>query len=240
MLWIHVTAGVLALLAGFVAISVAKGGRLHRRSGMLFAGSMVVMTVSAVIAATWLRPNMGNMFAGTLTLYLVVTGVLAIKRTVAQARPWLVGLMTVALFVGSGALLLAFVAQARPSASLDSIPAAAFFMFAFIGLLAGLLDARMLWVGHIEGKQRLARHLWRMGYALWIATFSFFLGQADEMPQVIRASGVLLVPPLLVTVSLVYWVIRIQVAKAPLRSPWRRHAPAATPLASAAPRGEAA
>lgn len=236
MLWIHVAAGVLALLAGAVALSVAKGGRVHRRSGMLFAASMVVMTLSAVIAATWLRPNLGNMVAGTLTFYLVLTGVLAVKRTVAQARTWLVGLMTIALGVGGFALLLAFMAQARPNGAIDSIPAGAFFMFAFIGLLAGLLDVRLLVAGHIEGKHRLARHLWRIGYAMWIATLSFFFGQADELPQAIRATGVLMLPPLLVTLTLLYWVIRIQVARQPLRSPWRRGPKAA---AVSTPIGEA-
>ena len=221
MLWIHIIAGLLSIAAGAVALYAAKGSPLHRRSGITFAVAMLAMTGSAVVMAAYLRPNPGNVIAGLLTFYLVVTGWLAVKRTVAETRAPLLGLMLVALVVGGAALALGSAAAQRPNGAIDGIPAPAFFMFATVGLGAGLLDLRLLIAGEIQGRHRLARHLWRMTYAMWVATLSFFLGQADEFPQAVRATGVLFIPPLLVTGALLYWVVRIHWARAPL-APLRR------------------
>jgi len=221
MLWIHVIAGLVALASGAVALYAVKGGDWHRRGGIGFTVAMLAMTGSAVIIAAYLRPNIGNVIAGSLTGYLVVTGWLAVKRSVAETRALLFGLMLVAFSAGFSALALGGVAAARPNGAIDGIPAPAFYMFATVGIGAGLLDLRLLIAGEIRGKQRLARHLWRMGYAMWIATLSFFLGQADEFPAVVSDSGALIVPVLLVTATLLYWIIRIQIARHPLRAPKR-------------------
>ena len=42
-LMVHVAAATLALVTGYIAIGVSKGGTLHRRSGLLFVYAMVVM-----------------------------------------------------------------------------------------------------------------------------------------------------------------------------------------------------
>ena len=46
---IHVAAGGLALVLGAVALSVKKGGTIHRRSGLLFVCAMLVMGITAAI-----------------------------------------------------------------------------------------------------------------------------------------------------------------------------------------------
>ena len=43
MLQVHIIAGLLAILAGFVALFAPKGAHLHRRFGRLFAAAMAVM-----------------------------------------------------------------------------------------------------------------------------------------------------------------------------------------------------
>jgi hypothetical protein len=50
-----------------------------------------------------------------------------------------------------------------------------------------------------------------MCIAMFMATASFFLGQAKLFPADVRASGVLKIPVLLVIGALLYWVIRMQV-----------------------------
>lgn len=40
---LHIIAGTIAILAGFVALYAAKGARLHRRSGMLFVLAMLLL-----------------------------------------------------------------------------------------------------------------------------------------------------------------------------------------------------
>ncbi|MGQ0799115.1 MAG: DUF2306 domain-containing protein [Pseudomarimonas sp.] len=229
MLVFHIATGLLALLAGAMALIARKGSHLHRISGRMFALAMLLMTASAIVMAAFLRPNIGNVIAGSLTFYLVLTGVLAVARSVDQVRALLTGMMLVGLTIGVCGLLLGNRALAMPNGAIDQIPAFAYFMFGTIGCVAGLLDLRMLRLGQLPAKQRLTRHLWRMGYAMWIATTSFFFGQADEFPAAVRASGVLALPVLAVTLTMLYWLARVVFAKTLLRrapSPTREAMPA--------------
>ncbi|MFS8064630.1 MAG: hypothetical protein ACMG5Z_08570 [Luteimonas sp.] len=206
---IHIIAGVLALVSGFVALYALKGGNLHRRSGTLFAYAMLVLTSTGALMATFVSPNRGNVVAGVLTFYLVSTSLLTVRRTVEGSRRLVTAFMLVALVAGAYAFGLALEALHSASGTVDKIPAAPLFMFGTIGLLAAALDARMLLAGRIEGAHRLARHLWRMGYAMWIATLSFFLGQAKLFPGPVRESGLLAVPVVVVAVTLLYWLGRV-------------------------------
>ena len=81
---LHILGGLLALVFGYIALSVTKGGALHRRVGMYFVYAMVVMSLSGALIAT-LKPDRGSMLAGSLTFYFVLTGVLAVIR-VPRAR----------------------------------------------------------------------------------------------------------------------------------------------------------
>ena len=45
---IHFTAGLVSIVAGAVALAVAKGGRVHKRSGMAFTWAMVMLGLTAV------------------------------------------------------------------------------------------------------------------------------------------------------------------------------------------------
>jgi uncharacterized membrane protein len=49
MLTIHIAAGGLAILLGAAALSVKKGGTLHRRLGLVFVYAMLVMGFSGSI-----------------------------------------------------------------------------------------------------------------------------------------------------------------------------------------------
>ena len=209
MTWIHIVAGLLALASGALALYAAKGSTLHRKSGRAFVVAMLVMTSSAVVMAAFLRPNRVNAIAAVLTFYLVCTGMLTVRRQVAQMRGLMTGLMLLALAGGAYAFALGFEALNSVDGKVAGIPPQPLFMFGIVGLFAGALDARLLWAGSIEGAHRLARHLWRMCFAMWIATASFFLGQAKFFPEPIRKSGLLAIPVLLVAGLMFYWLVRV-------------------------------
>jgi hypothetical protein len=90
----------------------------------------------------------------------------------------------------------------------------------------GIADLRLLGTGSITGTRRLARHLWRMTFALWIATASFFLGQAKVLPEPLQNFWLLSIPVLAVLAMLVYWLLRVSKMKsravggAPGGVPW--------------------
>ena len=93
------------------------------------------------------------------------------------------------------------------------MPAFPFFMFGVVGLLAGIGDVRLMRSGALHGVRRLARHLWRMSFALFIAALSFFIGQAQVFPKPVRIMPVLALPVLAVLVTMVYWLWRVRVRR---------------------------
>lgn len=210
---IHIAAGLLALLAGAIALWAAKGSPLHRHGGRLFVIAMIVMTVSAAVSAFFLRPHPFNGTAAVLTFYLVCTGMLTVTRPVAAVRGLTTGLALLALAAGLHAFDLGFEALASPKGHIGGIPAPPLFLFAVVGTAGALLDMRLLRAGHIAGAHRLARHLWRMTFAMWIATMSFFLGQAKVFPEPVRKMALLAIPVLLVAGMLVYWLARVAIKK---------------------------
>jgi hypothetical protein len=94
------------------------------------------------------------------------------------------------------------------------LPAFPFFLFGIIGLLGSVGDLRMLRSGPPHGAARLARHLWRMSFALFIAALSFFLGQQKVMPPALRIQPLLALPPFAVLGTMLYWLWRTRVRRA--------------------------
>ena len=204
--WMHITAGLVAIVAGFTALFAKKGSPLHRRAGDVFVVAMITLTGTALYAASFVHPNRGNVVAALVTLYLVTSAFLTVKRDVAAARAWYVALMLLGVAATVRAAWLGMLAMRE--GAIDHFPAAVFFAFGFVSLAATLLDGRLLIAGHIEGTQRLVRHLWRMGTGMWIATASLFLGQAKFFPDAMRASGVLSVPVLVVAAVTMFELVR--------------------------------
>ena len=118
--------------------------------------------------------------------------------------------MLVALAAAAFKFAFGYAAWHSANGRFDRIPALAYFFFGAVALLAGLLDARMLLAGSIEGAHRLARHLWRMSFALWIAATSFFLGQAKVIPEPLRNFKLLLIPVVMILITMIYWLVRVR------------------------------
>jgi hypothetical protein len=94
-----------------------------------------------------------------------------------------------------------------------------FFMGSVL-LLAAAGDIRMLLHGGLFGAQRIVRHLWRMCFAFFIATGSFFLGQGSKVfPSLVGQSNLLFIPALLPLALLIFWLFRVRLMKAYHRKP---------------------
>ena len=119
----------------------------------------------------------------------------------------------VALGVGTASLALGFVTLASATGTMDGLPPFPFFMFGVTGLLASIGDMRVLRSGGVRGSARLVRHLWRMCWALWIAAASFFLGQADELPEAVRIPALLAIPVVIPVLAMLYWLWRVRVRR---------------------------
>jgi hypothetical protein len=93
-------------------------------------------------------------------------------------------------------------------------------MYVAAGLcvLVGLGDLRAALLKRLTPAQRLARHLWRMGFAFFIATGSFFIGQQDVMPEAVRGSPLLFALGFAPFAVMAFWLVRLRFPKAIARS----------------------
>lgn len=211
---VHIIAGAVGILSGFVALSVTKGAPLHRKTGMVFVYAMISMALvgSMMAVVRGVAPG-ANAPVGLLTAYLVITALTTVRPPSARSRSVDFGLMIVVLLVTLTLLTFGVRVLTSPTGKLYGMPAFPFLIFAAIGLLAGAGDLRLIRSGGvhmIRGAPRLTRHLWRMSVALLIAAFSFFLGQAKVIPKPIRIVPLLIIPPLIVLAALLYWLWRVR------------------------------
>ncbi|HJU90207.1 MAG TPA: hypothetical protein VJ672_12480 [Gemmatimonadaceae bacterium] len=210
---VHIVAGSLALISGYIALYATKGATVHRRSGMLFVYSMLTMACfGALIAATRGVAEAINVPAGVLTSYLVITSLTTV-RPLANGSRWLhATAMLIALGVGIATLVFGMEAIANGGMR-KGMPAFPFFMFGVVALLGVAGDVRILRSGPLKGAIRVARHLWRMSFALFIAAMSFFIGQAKVIPEPIRIPGLLALPVVAVLVTMLYWMWRVRIRR---------------------------
>ena len=90
------------------------------------------------------------------------------------------------------------------------------FMLAAVLSLAALGDVRIMRSGMPRGGPRLARHLWRMCFALFIAAGSFFSIQervAKVLPEPLTTGPMRALPILLLFATMFYWLWRIRVRR---------------------------
>lgn len=208
---LHFAAGLVAIIAGAIALSVAKGGRLHKRSGLVFTWAMIGLGLSAAGIGTYERVP-SQVFAGLLAVYLVFTAMTTVKPLPGIGRRIDVALMVLAF--GYAVMSLyggvtewldpAIVVVGRPRV----VPP---LVIGIVILLAAAGDLRAIRAGGLTGSRRLARHLWRMCFGLFIATGSFFLGQMKFVPERVRIAPLLLVLAFAPILFLFYWMWRVRV-----------------------------
>jgi hypothetical protein len=201
----------MGLISGYVALSAAKGRPLHRKSGSLFVFVMATMSITGMLiaAAGNVAPAI-NIPSALLTFYLVITSLTTVRPPAAWSRPTEIAAMLMALAVGLACFVLAFATLAKGGS--EAGMAYPLFMFGGVGLSASAGDLRMIRAGGVRGAPRLARHLWRMCFALFIASIAFFLGQG-RVPEAIRTPALLAAGVLLPIVAMVYWLWRVRSRK---------------------------
>jgi uncharacterized membrane protein len=205
---IHIAAGGLALVLGALALLVKKGGTTHRRSGLLFVCAMLVMGTTAAI--------LGNPIGGLMAVYFVGTAL----TTVRPVSPWTRRINAAALTIAIGLALLSIVGGVKavnsPGLSPGGVPFRTIgvmsFVLATVLLLAAIGDVRIMRFGLPRGGPRLARHLWRMCFALFIAAGSFFSIRervATILPEPFTAGPIRALPLLLLFGAMFYWLWRV-------------------------------
>jgi hypothetical protein len=219
--WIHIAGGLVALASGTVAVAVRKGGSLHARFGTGFVVAMFVLGVTAAILEPLKTPPESPV-GGVMVCYFVATAWMAARRHRGVAGRF--EKLACAAVLAIGALIVLRGVELALAPVPPTRPPGPFELFALgaVCLGAGLGDLRWILRGALSPTQRIRRHLWRMCFAFFIATGSFFLGQQKVLPQALHGSPVLLVLAFAPFALMLFWLVRV-------RSP-RSHA--LTPLPS--------
>jgi hypothetical protein len=225
-LMVHICGGTMGLVSGAAALSFRKGSRWHALAGKVFVASMLTMAIGATFLAIQ-KHQSGNIIGGLFTFYLILTAWWTARQPDGGPSKlgWLVLLIPLAVGVLNWIAGIEKFSSSGPPK--DGVPAGMNLFLGSVMLLAAAGDVRMLVRGGVAGTGRIARHLWRMCFGLFIATGSFFLGPANRPLRFLSSLGlrqhvfrtllrqeVLLFLAVLPLLFLIFWLIRVRFTKA--------------------------
>jgi hypothetical protein len=213
LLILHIIAGTLGMLSGFVAVFLRKGSRQHARAGNVFMIAMLSLSASGVYLAL-MKSQPGNILGGTLTFYLVATAWMTARRSEAKTDMFDWAALLVVVTLAAVEVTCGLEAAMSPTGLKYDYPPGPYFFLGSVAVLATTGDVRMLVRGGISGKQRIARHLWRMCFALFIAAASIFMARQQLFPDLLRKTGVLLLLSFLPLMLMIFWLVRVRFANA--------------------------
>jgi hypothetical protein len=206
----HISGGAIAVLTGVIALSVRKGSPVHRAAGNVFFLAMLVGASGAAWLGYNARPqDMGDVVAGVLTIYLVSTAWVTAKRGDKEVGAFEVVAFVVVAAGGAGMFLTTSSAVADGTAILGGVPG---YIGSGLAGLWALCDLSVILRRGLAGRQRIARHLWRMSFGFFIAAGSFFPGQLHLFPEFIREIRpviLLFIPAFAIIALMLFWLARV-------------------------------
>jgi hypothetical protein len=196
---------------------VKKGGTIHRRSGLLFVYAMLIMGVSASILSLLEGRASGNVLAGLLTAYFVGTALTTVRPASSWTRRINAAALTVAVVLAAACMFNGARSINMPGRDLNGVPfqtaGTVSLIVGFLLVMAAAGDVRIMRSGLPRGGPRLARHLWRMCFALFIAAGSFFSVRervAIFLPEPLTTGPMRALPILLLFGAMFYWLWRVR------------------------------
>lgn len=225
-LLVHILGGTLGLLSGTAAMFFRKCSPRHVLAGRIFVASMLVMSAGAAYLGI-IKHEPNNVGGGILTFYLILTAWLTARRADGETSKLDWAALLIPLVLGVLTWMNGIRVVRSGATSIDGAPVGMTFFIGSVLLLAAAGDIRMLVRGGLFGAQRIARHLWRMCFGLFIAAGSFFLGGSNRplrllsavgigqhLPQALFNTGLYLVLSILPLVLLIFWLVRVRFTNA--------------------------
>jgi uncharacterized membrane protein len=201
---IHIIAGSLTLLSGFVAITSRKGHSIHRLSGKIFFWSMTVTTVLGLNAGVF-RPNYEIFIPiAIISFYQAASGyrILFIKTLHKGQKPKLVDwVLTIGMLLTS----LAFVALGVMNLSSDIFYSIVLFSFSTIGLYCCGVDLYNYIKKPTNKLYWLSIHIFRMSHGFIAALTAFLVNNSKLFPFLPQV--LLLIIPIALGQPIITWTI---------------------------------
>ena len=183
---------------------------------------MLVMAVGAIcLGIAKHQPN--NVGGAIFTFYLIgMAWLTARRRDGGTSRlDWLA--LLIPLGLGILTWLTGINLVRSGASSQDGVPVGMTLFMGSVMLLAAAGDVRMLLRGGVLGAKRIARHLWRMCFGLFIAAGSFLLGPsnrplrllssvgvAQHLSPALFSTGLYLILTVLPLALFVFWLVRVR------------------------------
>lgn len=204
---IHLFTGSITLIFGLAALISVKGSSFHQLSGRLFIFSMSLLVISGLWMSVT-REILSTMYLSALAAYSFLTGWATVThntfgKIITKSSPLF------SLLISVGAILGGLKAAATKTGLLNDLPPAAFYVVAGIVSLAFLLDIRYLRMKIPAVKSRLTRHIWRMGFSMFLSTSIFFFGNNNLLPEFFRTPFYLSIPVLFVVLVTVTYCLLV-------------------------------
>jgi hypothetical protein len=156
-------------------------------------------------------------FAGFMTAYFVGTALTTVRPPSSWTRVINGVALTFALVLGLASIASGLKLINTPGLSPGGVPSRTIgvmsLIIAAVLLLSAAGDLRILRSGMPRGAPRLARHLWRMCFALFIAAGSFFSIRervAQVLPEPLTTAPIRALPILLLFSAMFYWLWRVR------------------------------
>lgn len=215
LLYLHIGCGTIGLISGAVAIAARKGKRIHRVAGKVFFVSMLTTyAIGAGVAPFLTEGQRPNFVAGVMALYLLITALLTVRQrgAITASAQHYIGFLVAALIATLG---FVFVRMGATSATgtVDGSPPQAFILFMVAGIFAAAGELHVIVRKRLAGAARIARHLWRMCFSMFIASGSLFLGQPQVFPDGFNATAwpfTLAFAPLL---AMLVWLVLVHIPR---------------------------
>lgn len=215
LLYAHISGGAIGLISGVAAIGSRKGQPIHRAAGKIFFLSMfITYAIGAGVAPFLTEGQRPNFVGGLFALYLLISGVWTARQrgSLRSGANTYLGMAAAFSIMASG-LVFMWMGANSPTGTIDGSPPHAFFLFAIGGAFALAGEVHVLARGALFGASKLARHLWRMCFSMFIASASLFLGQPQVFAESFNASFwpyLLAFAPL---IAMAVWLVLVRIPK---------------------------
>ncbi|RMB59487.1 DUF2306 domain-containing protein [Dokdonia sinensis] len=204
---IHALFGSISLLAGTISVIARKGGRWHKKSGIIFYYGMLVASLSGVVAS--FIPGHVNPFlfvVGLFSFYLVLSGYRALrfKRIKSQEQLLWDKILSWGMFIVGLGMIFFGVSSIVRGANMGTI----LIVFGLIAIFNASIDLRAFRDLKMLRKKSIRLHIGKISGA-YIASFTAFFVTNNVLPALLSW----LLPTVFGVIFITYWLRRTRIPK---------------------------
>jgi cytochrome c-type biogenesis protein CcmH/NrfF len=205
--WSHILGGALVLLSGMAAMLVQpKGGRLHKRVGLVYFYGMLWVAVSAVAIISFFRFNLFLLVIAIFSFYQCFSGYRVLRRKRPGQQTWI---------DWSGAIIALLAGIVLLIVGINGLHDKGVHPIFILCLIFGLMTALSAWADmRIFRRTDMPERMWWWYHHMqamigsYIAAFTAFVVQNGErLPPDLKYGWLLwLAPTLIGTPVIFFWI----------------------------------